>query len=125
MSTIHINAAFDMRDPAQRAALGAALAKTPVEQAQDRLFAAGHRVDRFVAENLTISQAMSFCLAYEVPASLEVSKAARLTVLVAAQRAALAGVVAAKALTASIETADRMATRSMDVDAQAAKWAAE
>lgn len=98
-----LNHAYDMRDPVQRAAFGAAIARTPVKQAEEVLFAAGHRVDQFVAQNLTLSQAMAFCHAYEVPAGLAPAKAARLAELVAAQRAALAGVHAAK--TADIEAA--------------------
>lgn len=106
-SSINLIAAFDMRVPAQRQALAAALARTPVEQAQDRLFAAGHRVDRYVAQNLTISQAMAFSHAYEIPADLPLAKAVALAELVALQRAALADVNAAKTDDVEAELASR------------------
>lgn len=115
-SEIHVAHAFDMRDPAQRAALGAALAKTPVEQAQDRLFAAGKRVDWFVAQHLTISQAMAFCHAYEVPVGLDASKASRLADLVSTQRQALADLAALKA---------SIAAEDLEVELSDMKWAAE
>lgn len=113
--SINLIAAFDMRVPAQRQALAAALARTPVEQAKANLFAAGHRVDRYVAQNLTISQAMSFAHAYEIPADLPLAKAVALAELVALQRAALADVNAAK--TADIEAA--LASRALNVSVAA------
>lgn len=100
-SAMQVIAAFDMRVPAQRQALASLLAKSPVEQAQARLFAAGKKVDWYITQHLTVSQQMAFCHAYEVPADLPLPKAVRLAELVALQRAAMADLNSAK--TAEIE----------------------
>jgi len=95
--TINIIAAFDMRDPAQRAALAKALERSPREIAEAELFAARKRVEWFVSANLTLAQALAFGMNRTVPAGLDAARAEALADLLAAEQDARAKVSALSA----------------------------
>lgn len=104
---IKIIAAFDMRDPAQVAALHSLLQFTPVEKAQQRVGAAQTAVKEWAARHLTTDQRVGLLLSRDVP-GLSDERAAELSALhaaVDAARAALANVKSAAALVATRKAA--------------------
>lgn len=99
---IQIVAAFDMRDPAQVAALNSLLQFTPVEKAQHRVSAAYRAVEDFARRHI----GPAWMLTRTIPADMEPAKAEALADLLVAERDARAKV---RALGASVSAAQAKA----------------